>query len=334
MMLTFTAVKDFLRNLILGSTMALAFTAAAEPFRVHGIGMLHLDGPFDKKSVQVSVNDGVAIKLPEDTTFLQGIEINIKVPKEVAEWRDSVAWSLYSSISPVPSENRIDYNGVRTETGTFDSLSLNLLVPLEKNNTIKKDAYSHLAEYIADKKNGCIFLRFQLVMKGTSDSLLNSKFTVAAKPILIEKGIISVKAQAPDGSKPEPYTVFVDGNQADIGEEGLLVDSGTHNISLVSDHYRNELRAVTVEQAKNTVVDIIFRDIRPIIRLAAPEKTTIFFDDTEYKAPVEPFYTTQGEHTVRFIVGDYEIVRTVTTSDGRSYNIAVSLDALINEIQD
>ena len=163
--------------------MVLAFSAGAETFRTHALDVIQLDGPFDKKATEISVNDSVAIQLPKDTTFIQGIEINIKVPKEVAEWRDSVAWSLYSSVTPKPSTDRIDYSGIRAETGTFDSLSLNLLVPLEKKNSIKKDAYSRLVEFIPEKKDGMVFLRFQLVMKGVSDSLMNSRFVVQAKPI-------------------------------------------------------------------------------------------------------------------------------------------------------
>lgn len=333
-MQVFHALKNSSRNLILYAAFLLASAAQAESFRTHGTNIIALENSFDRKSSVTKVNDCVAIKLPEDTTFIQGIELNIKVPKEVAEWRDSVAWSLYSSVSPKPAENIIDYNGTRTETGTFDSLSLNLLIPLEKKNSIKRDAYSHLTEFIADKKDGFIFLRFQLVMKGVSDTLLNSKFTVQAKPILIDKGIISLNTVFPKGSKSEPYTVFLDGTQVEINGRGILTDTGNHNISIVSDSYRNELRTVTVEQAKVTSLEVKFRDIKPIIRLAAPEKTRIIFDDTEYTAPVEPFHTTQGDHTVKFIIGDYEIVRTVTASNGRSYNIAINLDATVNEIED
>ena len=125
-----------------------------------------------------------------------------------------------------------------------------------------------------------------------------------------------------------------DGKQVEMGKSGLLADTGTHNISIVSDSYRNELRTITVEQAKNTEVEILFRDIKPVIRLAAPEKTKIVFDETEYTAPVDPFTTTQGDHTVKFLIGDYEIVRTITVSDGRSYNIAVNIDVLINEVEE
>ena len=331
------SVTTFTRRLVLLGTFAIAAALHAENFRTHRAKIIELEDYFDRKTEQASVNDSIAIMLPKDQTFIQGIEINIKIPKVVAEWRDSVAWSLYSSISPKPETSIIDYSGNRAETGTFDSLSLTLLVPLEKNNTIKKDAYSHLADFIAQKSSGFVFLRFQLVMKGVSDELMNARLSVSAKPILIDKGFISVKATGPAGKEPDSYSVFVDGKQVDtesITGKGLLSDTGDHNISIVSDSYRNEVRTVTVEQAKTTEVKLSFRDIKPMIRLVAPENTKIYFDDTEYKAPVEAFHTTQGDHTVKFIVGDYEIVRSVTVSNGRSYNIAINLEAQVNEVED
>ena len=96
-MLALRAIRNFSRNLILQGTMVLAFSAGAETFRTHALDVIQLEGPFDKKATEISVNDSVAIQLPKDTTFIQGIEINIKVPKEVAEWRDSVALDRVNS---------------------------------------------------------------------------------------------------------------------------------------------------------------------------------------------------------------------------------------------
>ena len=91
------------------------------------------------------------------------------------------------------------------------------------------------------------------------------------------------------------------------------------------------MRTVSVEQAKTSNIEISLREIKPIIRLIAPEGTKITFDNDEYTAPVEQFYTTCGDHTVKFIVGDYEITKTVSALDGRSYNISVNIDANIEE---
>ena len=209
------SVKKVLKSLIVYGSLILATYAFAENFRTHSTQIIELENTLEKKSAEASINDSIAVKLPEDSTFIQGIELNIKVPKVITEWRDCVAWSLYSSISPEPEAKKIDYSGVRAETGTFESLSLTVLVPLEKNNTIKKDVYSYMAEFLNSKEDGFIFLRFQLVMKGVSSEIMESKFTVTAKPIFIDKGIVSLKTLTEDGNTPESYSVFLDGNQVD-----------------------------------------------------------------------------------------------------------------------
>ena len=57
------------------------FLLKAEPFRVRKTNLIAIDSLFEKKSVEAGVNDAVVIKLPEDKTFIEGIEISIKVPK-------------------------------------------------------------------------------------------------------------------------------------------------------------------------------------------------------------------------------------------------------------
>lgn len=308
------------------------FLSKAEPFRVSRTNLVTIDSLFEKKEVEAGVNDAVAIKLPQDKTFIEGIEISIKVPKIVAEWRDSVAWSLYSGISPAPGSSLIDYSGTRVEVGTFgESLSFNIKVPTKKNHSIKGDAYSYTAQMIPANDDGFLFFRLQLAMKGSSDSIPESKFKVCAYPILSNEGKISLDLKRPENEETKEFTVFVDGKQSELGKTDILVPAGNHSVNVVSDFYRNEVRAVSVEQAKTSKVEILLREIKPIIRLIAPEGTKITFDKEEFTAPVEQFYTTSGDHTVKFMVGDYEITKTVSTLDGRSYNISVVIDAAVQE---
>ena len=105
-------------------------------------------------------------KLPEDKSFIEGLEILFKVPPEVVQWMDSVSWAFYNGVKPEPTENRTDYRGKRTTVGTFgDLLSLSIKVPLSKENSIKQDAYSVYIDDIPDFKNGKVFVRLQLASR-------------------------------------------------------------------------------------------------------------------------------------------------------------------------
>lgn len=331
----FTAERTVLKALSLAlAACAFSLCAEAENFRVRQTNVISISSPFDRQSAEAGVNDAVAVMLPEDCTFIEGIEISVKVPQVVAEWRDSVAWLLYSGIEPLPSKDEIDYSGTREEIGTFgESLSLNIKVPVAKGHSIKEDAYSVLAPLIPALEDGFLFLRMQLAMKGAASSITKAKFTVSAHPILSKKGILSLAAVPPEKGELKPFTVFLDGKQSELDSKSITVSAGKHDISLVSDFYRNELRTVTVEQAKRTEVNVQLRDIKPLIQLIAPQKTRMFFDEAEYIAPAEQFYTTQGDHTVKFLVGDYEIVKTLSAANGRSYSVSVNVDAIITETE-
>ncbi len=324
--------KTIKTSLFLALFLIFSFNAQAESFRVHGTNEIILENAFSSKAVEIGVNDAIVIRLPEDKTFIEGVEISLKVPKVVAEWRDSVAWSLYSSISPSPNTSIIDYSGERLEVGTFDeSLSYNIKVPIKKESDIKEDVYSFLVKSVPLNEESFIFFRLQLAMKGADDAISKASFTVSAKPILSNKGILSLKTEAEE-SEIKEYTVFVDGKESELAEKDIIISSGEHTVSIVSNYYRNELRTVTIEKAKKTEIEVKLRDIKPIIRLIAPEGARIFFDEKEFSSPAEPFYTFAGEHTVRFLVSDYEIVRTLTVENGRNYNISVGIDVSITEV--
>ncbi len=312
--------------LLLSSTVAFS-----EQFRVHKSVALPISRSGSKNTVSVGVNDCIVIELPSDMEFIEGVELQFKVPKEVAAWRDSVAYSFYDGIVPEPSSSIIDYNGIRRTTGTFgSSLSLTLKVPLKRNHTIKKDAYSTLMTSVPEVVKGKIFLRLQLAMKGTSDDIYSAQFQVSGRPLFINKGKLFVQPSAPDKGDVKPYTVFIDGNQTDVAG-GVLLTPGIHNINIVSEYYRNEFRTVTVEQAKRHTVNVEFKSIEPMIRIAAPEGTQVYLDESHVQNISSPILVTQGEHQIRFVIGDYEMVRTVSALNGRTYNVSISINATITE---
>ena len=306
--------------------------AAAETFRVHDVILLDIDSSGEKTTVSAGINDAVLIALPEDLTFVEGIELVFKVPQEVAAWRDSVAWSLYEALSPQPAAGQIDYSGTRSTVGTFgSSLSLNMQIPLYRENTIKKNAYSQYIAQVPDTTGGAIFLRLQLAMKGTGEEVYAARFEISGKPLFIDKGILILETSAPGGGAVQPYTVFVDGMAAEPADGELLLSPGSHDLSIVSDFYRNETRTVTIEQAKRTRIGIAFRAITPLVRLAVPEGTVVYLDDVLLEVASEPIPVTQGDHQLKFKVGDYELVKTISAVNGRTYTVSVNVDAHILE---
>lgn len=327
--------KRIMKSLLLVLNLTLGLPLlSAEDFRIHRMNIAELSSPFDKKSVTMGVNDALGIKLPADVTFIDGIEIALKVPEIVLEWRDSVAWSIYSNIRPVPTEGLIDYSGNRVEVGTFEGASLyTVKVPTRIGGTVAADRYSHLTAAVTQSGGETLFFRLQLAMKGADDAITASQFEVSVAPIVSDKGLILLNVQSEDNAVKN-FTVFIDEKQREFDAKGFLVTEGNHTLSVVSDYYRNEVRTVTVERAKISKVDIMLRGINPNVRFIAPENTRVVFDDNDVTGKGSLFATTPGDHTVKFYIGDYEITKTLSLENGKNYNISVNIEAVVTEEND
>lgn len=321
------------RLLTLGLMLiVMGISAFADSFKVHKVTELSISSGGEKKSIRAGIDDGIIIKLPDDLTFIEGIELSFKVPQAIAAWGNSVSWSFYDGITPEPNTESIDYSGAKGTNGTFgNSYSLNLKIPLKKNNSIKKDAYSQYVKSVPEIVGGKIFLRLQMNMKGIPTEAYDSQLLITGKPLFINKGKLYMDVKDPDGNQPKPFTLFVDGSAVDMGSGGLLLSPGMHNISLTSDFYRNEQRTVTIEQAKYHRISIDFKSVVPTIRIAAPDGAKIYLDENPVNASATPIEVQQGDHTVRFVIGNYETVRTVSALNGRSYLVSVKLDAFVTE---
>ncbi len=309
------------------SAPALSAGLGAEVFRVHKTVCLEINERAASETKKCGINDCLAVKFPADSIFIQGVEITVKIPQAVASCRNTILYSLYSNASPVPTEKGIDYSGTEIYSGLYPGqLSWTIVVPLVKGNTIKTSPYADKT-LIAEKSRGFILIRNQLAMKGVPQSVLDAEFEVGAKPVLADYGALKVKAGADAGE----YSVFVDEKPVAPNESGLiLLKPGKRSVSVVSDKFRNEARAVMIERAQIAELNLDLQSVAPAVRVSAPEGTKIFVDGIE-TAPESPLNLESGEHLFKFNLGGYEVTKKVTIQNGKSYNISVNVDATIKE---
>ena len=301
-------------------------------FKVNQTWMLSIPEDGSPRTVTARADDAIVISLPEDKGFIEGVEILFKVPAEVAQWMDSVSWAFYNGIKHDPTENRTDYRGKRTTVGTFgDLLSLDIKVPLSKGNSIKQDAYSVYIDDIPDFKNGKIFLRLQTAIKDVTGMLSASTFDITVKPIYVNKARLKLNLIPPEGEALKDIELFIDGQETRYSPDGILVTPGIHDISIVSGSYRNEVRTVTVAQAKVVDLEVKLRDITPSVRLAIPVGTQAYCDGTKVEDTKKAMKLEQGKHSFRFVLGGYEISKLVDIVNGHNYTVSLNIDASVSE---
>lgn len=305
----------------------------SESFRVHETIDVDIPKSMDPTTISCGINDALSINLPTNKYFIQGIEIYVKIPQSISEWADCVTWAIYNGITPSSKKSVIDYTGERIAVGNFgDAYSKIITIPIVKDNTIKKDPYTTFIDRLPDLKNNKVFFRLQLAMKGTSEDILNAKFEVTIKPILTNKGKLTINLKAPDTKYAQKdCIIFIDGKQYDKLDNGYLIEAGEHHISIQSAVYRNEVRNITIKKAEETELTVQLKDVTPLVRISAPEKTSIFLDGEEIKQTKDYFKIEEGRHSFKFIVGNYEVIKNLNAINGHNYTVSVTLDAIISD---
>ena len=136
-MLTFVKRKVIF-SLLFSAFFFAPFILSAETFRVGQCHVVNLKEETDFSAVKkLGLNDSIAIYLPEERLFLEGIEIKMDIPEETAMWRDCCGAYVYDGIRPAPSEQQIDFTGNKIFFGVLPGkLSWVLQIPLKKENSI------------------------------------------------------------------------------------------------------------------------------------------------------------------------------------------------------
>ena len=317
------------------SLMLLALTAVvyAESFRVGKVHTLSVAQSADSEgTAKLGINEALAITLPDDQTFIEGLELKFEIPEAVASWMDSVACSVYANISPTPKVSQIDYNGTRAYVKTLPGkLSWVLQIPLKKENSIKSNNYTTKVDTIITPSKNVIFIRLQPVMKGVPEETLNAIVPITVKPILMNKGQLALKLVPPE-KKLAPCTVFVDEKMIQLSADSkILLDAGVHDISIISEAYRNELRTVRIDRAKTSELTVEMKSLEPTLLITAPEGTEVLLDDVKCTTFGKEFVISEGEHKIMFSIGGYEIVRSINAIKGKTYTANFALDLDISE---
>ncbi len=344
-----------IRRAFTALSVACLMSAAteAEDFKIGKLKDVKFSEVTESVTFKAGINDAIHINLPEDMTYVCGIEINMKIPEEIAAWKNSVAYSLYDDVKPKPSEKKTEYSGKRISYATIPGrLSLNIYIPLTSAFSIKDSPYSEKIPVSHKENKKDLFFRLQLAMEQMPETFGDAQLEVTVKAVLIDKGKLNFlvepakqlnlptltkageqqkkqQKKSKKGEKPE-FTVFIDDKE--IHETGeMLLPTGEHHVSIVSESYRNELRTFVIEQAKTTNLSVELRSIEPTLIFICPMNTEICFDDKQIDNPKTAFIIEPGEHSVKMTVGDYEIVKNFTAINGRSYTMSLDIAASIYE---
>jgi len=307
--------------------------AGAESFRTMVAGRLDISSAHqESKALQLGYIDSAVIVLDADRRFLRGVEIELKVPQAYQKYRGSVAIALYTATSSLPASGVADVEADRVGFELLpNKLQVVYQVPLRKDHGLKASPYVSLPTGVLSASSFPLVFRLMPVMKGLPEELEGMKFQFSAKPIVTDKGALRLVPKYPEKLKDRPFTLLIDDDVVDDPGREQILTEGEHRASLISEDYRNENRLFMIERGKVQELVVDLKDPTPVVSVEAPENAAVYFDDTLIQDPMQDFNTEPGEHVVRFVVGDYSIMKSLTVRKGRTYRVSISIDVDVAE---
>jgi len=322
-----TALLVIVSLLILHATVP-----AAESFRVRSTTVVQVtvQKP-DTQTIEIGYNDALSIEFPKPSPFLKGVEIEIKIPQALLPYRNSMAYGVYRSVVPAPVTGTIDYQAEQISMQPLPSrLSFVLQIPATKAHGLKTSPYATVLPYVHDPARGPLFFRLLPVMKGLPEGIETMGFVVRVKPLLSDEGALSLRIRQP-GDASHPVSVRVDENLIPAPDGLIILPAGVHNLSIVSDDYRDEVRMFTVEPARVTALEVSMQGTTPTLLVVAPENAKILLDGQPLSNTRDPRELAPGDHTIQFTIGDYELTRKIQAEKGKTYTVSMLIDVTIEE---
>jgi hypothetical protein len=290
-------------------------------------------------SARMRATSLAAVSVNQQLSFLEGIQLEIKVPQAVREIGGGFAVYIYDNVTPPPAAGENEYVGRRVFFRPVPVASrFFVTIPVSAEHTLRPTADAFLIDRVISPDRFPVLMTILPVMKGIPDSAMRADFGVTAKPLLLDVGAARLQVIDPDGAdilasadSLREFDLFLDGEPLDYGAGPILLAPGLHRLSLESTRYENQRLTFGVERGSISEVQLQLQEPRSAVRFAAPEGVTLFVDGEEVDHRAPDFSLPTGEHTVTFQIGEYTVSKKFAVEPKKSYEISLSLDILINE---
>lgn len=315
------------RTVLMTLLAATIFGSAwAEGFRTVVSSTVEVD-PAKPDGVTVSMryNEAVGVVLPEGPLFMEGIELEIRVPSVFRGAESMIAWSVYAGVHPLPSQGGVDFNGDLLATQTLPArVSAALRIPLTQKHGMRASPFYLLVPIVTGPDRYPLMFKLSAIGKGLSSGMETAEFIVIVRPVLTDEGGITLSIDA-EGELVTPQ-VFLD----DLPVEGpstlIVARKGLRTLRVVAEGYREEILSVGVEAGKITQVAVTLVPDAPRLIIHAPQGASIVLDGKPLSGlewsglSLDP-----GEHTVVCRIGDYAITRKFSALKGKVYTVELAV---------
>ncbi|PIE98029.1 MAG: hypothetical protein CR988_05240 [Treponema sp.] len=273
-----------------------------------------------------------------NTPFIQGIEIEIKQNLKTLNSGICTDCIIFNELNQKPIADLLSYNATKIYgISLHNRKSVVLQIPVTEEHLLQESPFSKLLPYQKNNENNALLFRLHKITEsnivpdttgikkigGTEPSKIIS---ISVKPILKNQGGLSVNMKYPD--VPNKVSITLNGRYAEIpaSPEFLMLPVGDYQLIFNSDVYRSEMRTCKIDPGKITELNVTMRSIIPILNIHIPKEAQVFLDKEKIIDPTQEIRLSTGKHTIKVIIGNYEIMRQIIAEEGKTYNIEMKVE--------
>ena len=283
-------------------------------------------------SINLSCTGAAGIILDQETRFFRGVEVELVVPQTYMAHRGSLALALYADLATPPEPGVVDLEARQISMEPIpNKIQIVYQIPIRPDHGLRDSPYVSLPAGIVPPESFPLLFRILPVIKGLSEELETMSFRLNVKPILSDEGAVRIIPRYPEDLARRPFTTLIDDEVVERPQDTRLLKEGEHSLVIISDDYRNESRRFVIERGKILELGIALQDTIPLVYFEAPDNALIFFDNEAVNNSRQPISADPGPHEVRFQMGDYTMVKTLSIRRGKTYRIALAVDVSISE---
>ncbi len=281
------------------------------------------------ETVKLKYNEAVGIQIAANDSFLQGIEIEIKITKEMLPYIGGIGWTIYGKVSPAFSKTRYDYQGTQLFFQPLpERISIVLQIPTDKNHTLKTNSFATVLPFLATPDKFPLLFGFFMLGKGVSKILEDSYFNITIKPIIKNEGSI-VFSFTPPNIDLKNVSVFVDDIKYSLTDRVLFLKKGTYTVRVSAEGYKEEVFTVTIIPAQSTNIQVSFTSAVPVLLFSLPDNAIVLINGKQIDWSQNGYEIDPGEYQLTIKIGDYVLSRKITVVAGKKYTISLEMNLVI-----
>ncbi len=280
------------------------------------------------------------VELERESRFLDGVEIEIRIPDSVRPYADSFGVYILAGTWTTADENHARVSG---EALLFESLPRTrrvfLQVPIHPEHRLRASADTFLASRRVEAGDFPLMLSVRPVMKGVPSAARGASFAVKVRTLFREEGAARVRLRDPDGTDiTEQFDDYIEEITLTIGDHSItdpqqeiVLPTGLHQIRLQSERYVDQTETFGVERGTTQTVGITVEEETSTVSIDAPLGVEMFVNGERVDPLDRELKLVPGDYTVLFRFGEYTISRSLKIEAKRDYKVSLSLDILIEE---